>query len=586
MKIKRIHIHNFRSIKDVSIELENYSLLIGENNAGKTNIMRALRVFYDDLKYDPKKDWPKFNDVSDDEAWIEIKYLTTDEEQAQLKKEYRSNDNILKVRKILKTNKEPFKSKVKANQSNIFAYENETLSENFFYGAKNISQSKLGTIIYIPEISKIEESIKMTGPSPLRNILHFVIKKIIEKSESYASLRSAFEDFNKNFKEESIDGISLANLTEEINKELKEWNVKFGLDINPIRIDDIIAKLVSHYIEDSQLDDQRLSIDSFGQGLQRHLIYTLIKLSTKYTDTPKTAKKDFSPDFTLILFEEPEAFLHPSQQEKLNISLAKLAEDESQQILITTHSPMFVSKNISNISSLIKVNRDKETKTFQIKKEEIDSLYDENTSMFQFFLDKLNSQDIGDELKQKIRKRNLARETDNVEIKLKEESFKYFLWLDSERSNLFFAKHVVICEGATEKIFFDYLINTKWSDLKDRHIYFLDSMGKFNVHRYMNLFNLLGINHSVLIDRDKDIEIHDLINSFIEDNKNEFTCKIHYFDPDIEGFLGIEKPKDSRQKPLNIMVKYSEGQIPESKINELRAIIEGLLKHDQNVPQA
>ncbi len=578
MKIKRIHIHNFRSIKDISIELDDYSLLVGENNVGKTNIMRALRVFYDDLKYDPKKDWPKFNDLTDEEAWIEIEYLTTDEEQKQLKREYRSNDNILKVRKILKTNIEPFKSKIKTNQSNIFAYENGKLSENFFYGARNISQSKLGTIIYIPEISKIDDSIKMTGPSPLRNMLYFVIKKIVEKSESYSSLRSAFEDFNKNFKEESIDGISLANLTKEINKELKAWNVKFGIDINPIKIDDIVKNLVSHYVEDGQLDEQKMSIDSFGQGLQRHLIYTLIKLSAKYTDTKKTEKKDFSPEFTLILFEEPETFLHPSQQEKLNINLAKLAESEDQQVLITTHSPIFVSKNVNKLSSLIKIKRDKETKTFQIKREEIHSLFDENTSMFKFFLDKLNSSDVGENLKRKIRQRKLARETDNIDTKLKEESFKYFLWLDSERSNLFFAKHVVICEGATEKVFFDYLLNTQWHDLKDQHVYFLDSMGKYNIHRYMNLFKLLGISHSVLMDKDRDPEIHDLINTFIEGNKNKFTHKIHYFDPDIEGFLGIDKPNDNRQKPLNIMVKYSEGQITESKLNELRTIIEELLR--------
>jgi len=581
MKIKQIHIHNFRSIKDIKIELKNYSLLIGENNVGKTNIIRALRVFYNDLKYDPKKDFPKFN-TDDQKSWIEIEYLTTEEEQNYLRREYRSNDKILKVRKILKTNDSRFRDKVKPNQSNIFAYENNQLSPNFFYGAKNVSLNKLGNIIYIPEISKIDESIKMTTSSPLKNMLSFVVKKVVEKSENYKSLKEAFEHFNRDFKKESVENLSIFGLTKDINKELKEWNVRFGIDINPIKPDDIIKHLISHYIEDSQLGNQRVSIDSFGQGLQRHLIYTLIKLSVKYTDVKKPVKKEFSPDFTLILFEEPEAFLHPSQQEKLNANLIKLGENEEQQVLITTHSPIFVSKNMNNLPSLIKLRRDKETLAFQIKENETDDLFDKNASMFKFFFDKLNDPYVSDELKRKIKSKKLAKAEDDIDVKLKEESFKYFLWLDSERSSLFFAKHVIICEGATEKVFLDYLLDTKWLDLKDKHIYVLDALGKYNIHRYMNLFKLLGIEHSIFMDKDKDEEIHDEINTFIENKKNEFTKGVYCFNPDFEGFLCIEHPKENWQKPLNVMYKYDDGNITEDKIEKLREIIYSLINHGEN----
>jgi len=577
MKIRKVHIHNFRSIKDVSLEFEDYSLLIGENNVGKTNIISALRVFYDDLKYVPDRDFPKF-DTDDQESWIEIEYLTTKEEQSLLKKEYRSDDRILKVRKILKTEDDKFSSKIRTNQSNIFAYENGTLSNNFFYGAKNISQAKLGTIIYIPAVSKIDESLKTSGPSPFRKILNFVINKIIQKSRSYDTLREAFEKFNKNFKNESVDGISISRLIEEINKEIDGWGVKFGINVKPIEIDEIVKNLISHYMEDESLGKE-LNINLFGQGLQRHLIYTIIKLSSKYTSRTfeKANKKDFSPDFTLILFEEPEVFLHPSQQERLNVDLDKLSELEDTQVIITTHSPIFVSKNIDKLSALIRVKRDTETKVYQIKKTKINSLLDKNTSMFKFFSEILHDSKTPESLKRKIENRKLARKDDDIEYKLKEESFKYFLWIDSERAKLFFAKHVIICEGATEKVFFDYLLNTKWIELKHEHIYFLDSMGKYNIHRYMNLFKLLGINHSIIMDKDRDPEIHELINSFIENNKNEFTSGIYYFDPDIEGYLSIEKPGENRQKPLNIMVKYSEKKIDERKIDELRCIMGRLL---------
>ena len=44
MKIKRVHIENYRSIKSLDFEPGGYCVLIGENNAGKSNILRALNL--------------------------------------------------------------------------------------------------------------------------------------------------------------------------------------------------------------------------------------------------------------------------------------------------------------------------------------------------------------------------------------------------------------------------------------------------------------------------------------------------------------------------------------------------------------
>jgi len=569
MNIKKITIHNFRSIKHQQIIVNDYSILLGENNAGKTNIIRALRIFYENnLKFDAKVDFPKF-ETDDQESWVEIEFITSQEDQLNLKDEYKSEDNLLKVRRYFKSED---KDLVKANQSNIFAYENGKLSKNLFYGAKNISESKIGNMIYIPELSKVDDSLKMSGPSPLRDMINFVVTKIAKKSSSFEKLENDFEEFNKIFKNENTDGFSVQNLEEDINKEIKEWDIQFGLRINPLKPNDIVKNLVSHFIKDGFLNDEEVKIDSFGQGLQRHLIYSLIKLSTKYNDVVKKTKKEFSPDYTLILFEEPEAFLHPSQQEKMNLSLRSLAESEGQQILITTHSPIFVSKNTEDLSSLVKIKRDGESKVFQIDKVMINDLLDQNSGMFQFFLDKLNSDSVTNDLKNKIRSKKLANENDDLEIKLEEESFKYFLWVDSERASLFFARHVIICEGATEKIFLDYLLDTQWRDLKDKHIYILDSLGKFNIHRYMNLFNVLGINHSVLMDKDNDSDIHEEINNFIESKKNEYTKTIECFEGDLESFLEIETAARKDQKPLNVFHKFNKNEIDQSKIDELKEI--------------
>ena len=44
MKISRVHIENYRSIKSLDFSPNNYCALIGENNAGKSNILKAINL--------------------------------------------------------------------------------------------------------------------------------------------------------------------------------------------------------------------------------------------------------------------------------------------------------------------------------------------------------------------------------------------------------------------------------------------------------------------------------------------------------------------------------------------------------------
>ena len=139
---------------------------------------------------------------------------------------------------------------------------------------------------------------------------------------------------------------------------------------------------------------------------------------------------------------------------------------------------------------------------------------------------------------------------------------------------MFFAKKVIVCEGASEKVFIDYLFDERWPEFREKHVYLLDALGKFNIHRYMALLTALGIEHSVLFDSDQDAGIHEIINSFIQDQKTDFTKNIHAFEEDFEEFLGIEKPERRDLKPLNVMVKYRNQEISSDKLTELKAILE------------
>lgn len=578
MKIQKITIHNFRSIKDISFNLNNYSLIIGENNAGKSNIFSAIRILYENggLKYDKNRDFPKFV-TDDEESWIELEFLTTDDEQLNLEDDYKSQDNILKVRKYFISQDKDFSQK---DQSNIYGYKNGTISKDLFYGAKNVSSAKIGELLYIPELSKADDNLKVSGPSPFRDTVQFILKKIVKKSAAYTSLVTEFTSFNTNIKTETTsDGFSLKDFMKDINGELTDYGINFNMDFIPLEPNDVIKSTMNHYIEDSELNNQKVDVSCLGQGAQRHLIYTLLKISSKYVETKSSKKKEFSPDLNIMLFEEPEVFLHPTQQENLNVNLKQLSESEDNQILITSHSPIFVSKNIEDLTSMIRVSKQSGiTKTYQLSETDITDLNTQNTGLHQLFTDKFNDAATIQQYKNEIKNTCGGDPNGDINLKIKEECFKYFLWLDAERASLFFAKKVVICEGASEKKLFDYLIDNDWCDLKNKFVYFLDSMGKFNFHRFMNLLNKLGIEHSVIYDEDTNY-IQGEVNKFIQANRNTFTTHIDFFRPDFEGYLGVVKPAGRRDdlKPIHIFNSFKDNTITAAKISQLKIKLAAIL---------
>ena len=44
--VKSIHIKNFRSILDERIDLSDYNCFVGKNDSGKSNVLKALNLFF------------------------------------------------------------------------------------------------------------------------------------------------------------------------------------------------------------------------------------------------------------------------------------------------------------------------------------------------------------------------------------------------------------------------------------------------------------------------------------------------------------------------------------------------------------
>ncbi|MCA9466348.1 MAG: AAA family ATPase [Nitrospira sp.] len=557
MKIREVVIHNFRSFKDATIYMADYCLLIGANNSGKSSVLDAVRAFYEkDLKFDFQRDFPKFA-TEDKESWIEIEYELTTEEAETIRTEYRQAGDRFRVRRVLYS--------AEKGSLHLYAYEGGILSTNQFYGEDSVGKGKLGEIVYIPAVTRIEDVTKFSGTSPLRDLVNTIFKKLVKNSEAFTSLQDAITKFGKDIQtEETPDQHSLQGLEDDINAGLDEWQAKFKLKVNPLSETEVVKSLLDYEIFDEILNANQ-SASSYGHGFQRQLIYRLLRISANYSirkAPPK--KKEFSPDFALLLFEEPEAFLHPPQQSQLDRDLRKLSDEVGRQVIISSHSPQFVSHATDHIPGIVRLQRyDGQSVIGQIRPDFLAKFFTENQEI-----------------------NNLASGLKNYqagvdEEKLEMESVKYFLWLNPDRCGVFFSKRALIVEGPSEVVLINYLIQTGKIRLPTGGLFVIDALGKCNIHRFMNLLSALKIEHSVLHDQDPnktgdDKTFHERINKLVQTSRNSFTRKIHVFDEDLETFLGVTIPDREYRKPSRLLLALKESGIDEYRIEALCKLVEDL----------
>lgn len=538
MRAVEITIHNFRSICNATISLAEYGILVGVNNAGKTTVIDAIRAFYGKgVKFNKDRDFPHHG-ADDRESWVEMEFRPSTEEIDTLKDEYRSKNDTFRVRNYLYSDQ---KDKEGKERSGPYAYVNGELSDERFYGFKNVGQGKFGEVIYIPAVSKIDEHTKLTGPSALRDLVNSVLSKVLEESGAYQALSESFNEFEGAIKTETTaEGYSLQSIETDISRELSDWGAGFKLNISPVGVDDIIKGLVSHEIIDESLDKSQ-PISAYGQGFQRSVIYTLIRVAAKYAPKRKAAKKkEFAPELTWILFEEPEAFLHPTQISSLNSDLRLLAQGSGSQVLLSTHNPQFATHNIRDLPAICRLQRvASNTKSYQISSAELDSILTVNQNdarAWQAAGIRINPND----------------------LQIDMEAVKYALWLDQKRSAAFFAEKVLLVEGPTETGLLSYMFDQELLP-NCKGVFILDTIGKYNIHRFMRLFQAFGIRHYVLYDFDNGR--HAPIDATIQAASNPFTGAIDTFPDDLERFIGIEPAGSSHRKPQHVMFQVANNGV-------------------------
>lgn len=455
MKLQKLIIKNFRGLKGdhnvIDFSQSNIIFLIGQNNVGKSSILRAYEFFVGSAQKASASDF--FNYDTNIPIEIEGVFLKEqdDDQDAELigkgkqaepdwVNKWVDADSLIRISKI-------WKNKDEAAEKYTYSPVENSWVINGFGGLPTLFQKYAPTPI---SISAMETE----------GSLEEKVNKLIQ-DEILKKLREDYpDDFNvliegvKSLQRKILGSDVVTTYNNEINEHFKKVFTDLTLKIDPkndenIKLEDAFKKNHSVNVRKDGVDRDEIFTQQ-GHGVIRQALYNFISFLKK---NKEGHKKEY-----LILFEEPELYLHPEVAIRLRNNLYNLAENSPFQILCATHSPLMIdiSKPHSSLVRLVK-SADELTETYQV-----------GDDVFR-----------GDEEKRQ-RIQMINRFNPHV-------------------CESFYAKLVVIVEGDTEAIVFRDLINRFFNQFE---VYVLNAGSKNNIPFFQEIFTAFHIEHYVIHDSD------------------------------------------------------------------------------------
>lgn len=235
----------------------------------------------------------------------------------------------------------------------------------------------------------------------------------------------------------------------------------------------------------------------------------------------------------VLLVEEPELYLSPHAQRHLYRLLRELAH-RGNQILYSTHAPVFLS--VDRLEDLALVRHTP----------------DGGTSLFQ------------------------------PEPLAETETFRALSEFDSDRAELFLARCVLLVEGRTEKMTFPLVFEALGVDADKEGILVLECGGKGNMPLFARMCNACGVPYVVVHDRDaakgvKPVESERVVNRQIREVAGKRRTVV--LTPDFEAVSGVPTSNRARAKPRKALHRYrGNGQVPDP----LKLAVEKVLRAAQS----
>lgn len=309
IKIKEVTILNFRSYRNKGNRLEHLkriNVFTGENNSGKTNILRAINLFFNPVLYDKKNDMNRVKKITGGQNMhpkITIKF----EDDAAPISSYTISLNF--------------------NKDGSYIYE----SKNFPY--KNSIDKFIKDRFRCIYLGVADETLSNQAYELINNMLFEFYRK------RNKNIKRTVEEFEKQHKTlMEVFEANLASIQSELVKEFETFT-KHDMPIDPkLRIskESKLLEFLEGKIELEIDDNYSQKIMFKGAGIQRTSVIMLSYFLLNEINGSKT---------NIMLLDEPEAFLYPSLITKLK---RKIEGFEGIQSFFTTHAREFLSSEASD----------------------------------------------------------------------------------------------------------------------------------------------------------------------------------------------------------------------------------------------
>ena len=538
MKISQIKIHGIKSYDESTVELSSYTVFVGENNSGKSNILFALLWFFGKEKLSIKDVNSEIAD--NDDPYIEVEFELQKNEKFTHPEEYLVDDKF-KVRAILSRSK----INEKALSCEYYGYtgnDEDDIKDTKLLGWKTVAKPSLGDIIYMPSVRPLSEELKFTANSSLNQL---VTKNIIarikaedEKNKHYGQVVESISELSKFISQGENSAIQI--LKKDIAKKMLNYDkVQIGFDLVPPDAENLIKSCFRPHTSIEGISD-KLPLTSQGDGFQRSMMFSLIaNLAELNKEEQKKGKKSIKNDCAFYIIEEPELFLHPNHQTYFRNKLEEIANSSDTQVIITSHSPYFLN-HIEKYSQIKRVFMDGiVSRIAQVSDIEIDDICNKNG--------RLMAEEKNECRKIKLLEPEITNEANKI---AQSDHLRYLLWIDPTRANAFLSQKVILVEGSTEKALFSFLFNNPkgvfYDESETAKITIIETVGKYHFYKFANLLNKFGIKVWCIYDGDgddcKNSISHKLLNENIEKLKIDKVIENSLrLDSDLEHSLGIVK---------------------------------------------
>lgn len=490
MYISNIEIENYRNFESVSMQLkEGINLLIGQNNSGKSNLIRALALIFDPSSRKQLTLDDIYNNISLDKLKTHSPKVSISIQLSQSEGENLMGDELVTVSNWLISLTEPYKASVKyefflpeseesryiedvrtcTTTADVWKIIRTKYIRHYIYktwvgnpdNQNTIDSDSLSKFDFqfLDAIRDVERDMFSGKNTLLKNVIDFFIDYDIKSDKD---LMEEQQSEKIKVRREEFETIS-NRLIEKLQLRLKSGNkeiLTYSRDIGA-SFDDSIPDFEGK-INESELysvlqlivkQNTGMNIPITNNGLgYNNLIFMSLLLAKMQVDSDGKYLGSNAKVFPVLAIEEPEAHLHPTMQFQLVKFLEKNIKDNKvKQVFITSHSTHITSSaNLDNIICFYKENG-KTGIAYPGK-----AFYNTNQ---------------------------------NQEIEYKEDSKKYVQrFLDATKSNMLFAEKVIFVEGIAEQLLIPVFAEYMNKSLEENHISVINIGGRYFEH-FLHLFD-------------------------------------------------------------------------------------------------